>query len=593
MLNLRLYRTAWLPVLFCAVIVAFSLHERPRGVPTTLAPDAFDGPRAARTLEGLATAFPDRRPGSPGDDRLAERVRAGFVHAFCAGVDRAECSDRVRERRFSARTIDGHRELRTVVAQRPGRLEGRIVVLAHRDAAGRGAKADLSATAGLLELAQVLAGRVTERTVTLVSTSGGSGGSAGAADFAAHAGGPVDAVIVLGDLAGTVSHSPWVVPWSNARGSASMRLQRTAELAVREEAGSPGSPGVATQFLRLAYPLTVSEQGPLDAAGIPAVLIGPGGELGATPDEAVDANRLRIFGRGVLRTITALDNAPDVERAPATGLVVHGQVMPEWAMRLLVAALLLPALLGAVDGLARVRRRRARTGRWVLWTLAAALPFVAAALFAIALRAVDLLGAAPAAPVGPGRVPIGGVALVATLLVLAGSWIFVRRAAVESLRAGRPDTAAAAAGVATLTALVVTVVWVRNPYSAALLVPAAHLWLFAVAPDVPIGRGRAIALAAGGFAPLALAALGYGLALGAGPLALAWIALLAVAGGHAGPLGVVLGAVVLGCGVSALLVARCRVAPPGRIAPPDVVSRGPLTYAGPGSLGGTESALRR
>src|SRR5947208_1402057 len=343
MLNLRLYRTAWLPVLFCAVIVAFSLHERPRGVPTTLAPDAFDGPRAARTLEGLATAFPDRRPGSPGDDRLAERVRAGFVHAFCAGVDRAECSDRVRERRFSARTIDGHRELRTVVAQRPGRLEGRIVVLAHRDAAGRGAKADLSATAGLLELAQVLAGRVTERTVTLVSTSGGSGGSAGAADFAAHAGGPVDAVIVLGDLAGTVSHSPWVVPWSNARGSASMRLQRTAELAVREEAGSPGSPGVATQFLRLAYPLTVSEQGPLDAAGIPAVLIGPGGELGATPDEAVDANRLRIFGRGVLRTITALDNGADVERAAATGLVVHGQVVPEWAMRLPVGTLLLPA----------------------------------------------------------------------------------------------------------------------------------------------------------------------------------------------------------------------------------------------------------
>ncbi|HEY3021347.1 MAG TPA: M28 family peptidase [Solirubrobacteraceae bacterium] len=594
MLNLRLYRTAWLPVLFCLVVVAFSLHARPRGVPTTLAPDAFDGPRAARTLEGLAAAFPDRRPGSPGDDGLAERVRAGFVHAFCAEVGRTECARRVLEWRFRARTIDGRRELRTVVAARPGRSERRIVVLAHRDAAGHGAKAELSATAGLLELAQVLAGRVTQRSVMLVSTSGGSGGAAGARDLIRHAGGPVDAVLVLGDLGGTVSHSPWVVPWSNARGSAPMRLQRTAELAVREEAGSPGSPSLPMQFLRLAYPLTVGEQGPLDAAGLPAVLIGPGGELGATTDEAVDANRLRIFGRGVLRTITALDNGSDVERGAATGLVVHGQVMPEWAMRLLVAALLLPALLGSIDGLARVRRRGGRTGRWVLWALAAAVPPVLAALFAIALRAVGLLGAAPAAPVAPDRVPIGGVALVATLLVLAGGWVFARRTIVAGLGVDRPDTAAAAAGVATLTALVVALVWVRNPYSAALLVPAAHLWLFAVAPDVPIGRGRGVALAAGGFVPLALAALGYGLALGAGPLALAWIALLAIAGGHAGPIGVLLGAVVLGCGLSALVVARCRVPPPSRrIAPPDVVSRGPLTYAGPGSLGGTKSALRR
>jgi len=43
-----------------------------------------------------------------------------------------------------------------------------------------------------------------------------------------------------------------------------------------------------------------------------------------------------------------------------------------------------------------------------------------------------------------------------------------------------------------------------------------------------------------------------------------------------------------------LALARCRTPPPrATISPPEVVSRGPLTYAGPGSLGGTESALRR
>ena len=586
MLNLRLYRAAWLPVLFCLVVVAFSLQARPRPIETTVPPDAFDGPGAARTLEGLARAFPDRRPGSAGDNGLADRVRAGFVRAFTA--------DRVRERRFHARTIDGERDLRTVIAERPGRSERRIVVLAHRDSAGHDAKAELSGTAALLELANVFAGRVTQRTLTLVSTSGGSGGAAGAADFAQHVGGPVDAVLVLGDLAATDSHRPWVVPWANSRGSAPLRLQGTAEEALRQEAGAPGLPPIAMQFLRQAFPLTVSEQGPLNADGLPAVLIGPGGELGSPAGQPVNSDRLRVFGRGVLRTITALDNGPDVEHLRATGLVIRGQVMPQWAMRVLVLFLLLPAVLGALDGLFRVRRKRIPTGRWMLWTLAAAVPIVLAALLAIVLRAVDLLGSAPAAPVAPGRVPIAGVALVLAVLVLVGGWVAVRNPLVARLAAGPPRGAGPAAGVATVATLAIVVVWLRNPYSSALLLPAAHLWLLALAPDLPLGRRGAVALVLAGFAPLALAVLGYGMALDAGPVALAWIALLAVAGGHASPLGVLLGAVVIGCGVSALLVARRRSgAPHERVAPPDVVSRGPLSYAGPGSLGGTESALRR
>jgi Flp pilus assembly protein protease CpaA len=83
-------------------------------------------------------------------------------------------------------------------------------------------------------------------------------------------------------------------------------------------------------------------------------------------------------------------------------------------------------------------------------------------------------------------------------------------------------------------------------------------------------------------------------ALRAGPVDVAWIAVLAVAGGHVSSLGVLLGSLVLGCGASAVVLALRRPAPPKTtIAPPDVVSRGPLTYAGPGSLGGTKSALRR
>jgi hypothetical protein len=104
----------------------------------------------------------------------------------------------------------------------------------------------------------------------------------------------------------------------------------------------------------------------------------------------------------------------------------------------------------------------------------------------------------------------------------------------------------------------------------------------------------AIALVLAGLAPLALAILTYGTALDAGPVDLAWLGLLAVAGGHASPVGVILGAVVLGAGASAVVVARHRAGPPAAgEGPPVVATRGPLSYAGPGSLGGTESALRR
>jgi hypothetical protein len=591
MLNLRLYRGAWVLIVLALVVVAFSLHGRSPAITTTLAPDAFDGDRASRTLSGLVERYPERRPGSDGDNALADRVRAGFVRQFG--------ESRVRERRIVARTIDGEQELRTIIAERPGRSSRRVVVLAHRDAAGRGAAAELSGTAALLELAEVFSGRVTRRTLTLVSTSGGSGGGAGARDWARHPGGPVDAVVVLGDPANTRTRKPWVVPWSNERGFAPDRLVRTAEEAVREESGeSAGQARAPMAFLRQAFPLTVSEQGPINSEGVPAVLIGPGGELGAAATDEISAERLRVFGRAALRTMTALDNGPDIQRKPLDGLVVRGQVIPVSAIRLLGAALLIPVLIGAIDGVFRVKRRRGRPGRWILWVLAGALAPMLTALLAVILRAIDLLGSAPAAPVAPDHVGVQVVGLAFATAVLAAGWWFVRLAAVRRLDLGRlerlEDGAGPAAGVGLVIAVAALLVWLRNPYAALFIVPAAHLWLLALAPEVQLRRITAIGAVAVGFAPFALAALGYAIALDATPIDLAWIALLAVAGGHTSPVGVLLGSVVLGAGASALVaVLRVPRHRERRGPPTGVVSRGPLTYAGPGSLGGTESALRR
>jgi hypothetical protein len=92
-------------------------------------------------------------------------------------------------------------------------------------------------------------------------------------------------------------------------------------------------------------------------------------------------------------------------------------------------------------------------------------------------------------------------------------------------------------------------------------------------------------------APFALAALVLAGQVGLGPLDFAWAALLSVAGGHVGPLAWLFWSVAAGCAAGAVVLAwrsrRPEREPDGR-----VTVRGPISYAGPGSLGGTESALR-
>jgi hypothetical protein len=142
--------------------------------------------------------------------------------------------------------------------------------------------------------------------------------------------------------------------------------------------------------------------------------------------------------------------------------------------------------------------------------------------------------------------------------------------------------------VGVLICATAAVAWVLNPYAAALLVPAAHLWLFAADGRRP--RIAVPALLLGLVLP-ALVVVYYALAFGLGPLGLAWGAALAAAAGAG------LGTTLLLAALLAALAGLVRVIVARRgeetSAAPAIRTRGPLSYAGPGSLGGTESALRR
>ena len=135
-------------------------------------------------------------------------------------------------------------------------------------------------------------------------------------------------------------------------------------------------------------------------------------------------------------------------------------------------------------------------------------------------------------------------------------------------------------------------IWITNPFAAALLIPALHIWLFALAPELRMPRAGRIVLTALGFVPVVVVVIALARSLGLGVIDAAWELLLLTAGGHISLASVLLWSLVASCGVGALLVAGSGRAPAGEDEIPITV-RGPKSYAGPGSLGGTESALRR
>src|SRR5215213_11931418 len=83
-LDVRIYRAAFVPALLALFVVAFSLEGRPSPLRTRAIADAFDPARAygserlRDSLLQLGSAFPERRPGSAGDAALADRVAGVF-----------------------------------------------------------------------------------------------------------------------------------------------------------------------------------------------------------------------------------------------------------------------------------------------------------------------------------------------------------------------------------------------------------------------------------------------------------------------------------------------------------------------------------
>ena len=597
MIEPRLYRAAFLPALLALIVAAFSLEDRPAPLPQALAADIlFQGRTAAASAARLADQFPDRRPGSTGDRVAGLQVAHSFASSgFTTVLDHFHSDD--------------GRPLMNVIGRRAGASRHQIVVVAARDAGSvPDATSSAADTSALTEIAQVLQGTPSRKTITLASVDGSTLGELGIHRLLAKL--PdrnrVEAVLVLSNMGAPGPRVPPIQGWSNGSQRAGVGLERTAALSESEEFGrEPHNSVAAAQTIRVAFPVGLGAQGPLLEAGLDAIRFSGSGELPPPKDKrgasAISRDRLGSLGRAALRTVFAIDQSPEPPaRGPTTYVTVASKLLPGWAIALVAMSLILPALVASVDGFARARRRREPVGRFARWVMAGVLAVVAGLVLAKLIVVVGLVASPPPSPIAPELRPVhGGDVAVMGVVAAAVALIAWLGARMTLGRAGRRlDVASPGAGcaVALVLSLLTLALWFVNPYATLLLVPALHLWLIAAMGRVPHRGPVPVALVAVGLLPLVAVVLFYMSRLSLNPVEGLWYLFLLVTGGAVGVAAALFACVfvgVFGCLVS-ILVTRARRPPPAKAEEPQRPAVfGPGGYAGPGSLGGTESALRR
>src|ERR671917_475963 len=86
--DMRLYRVAWLPVLFAVVVLMFSLQGAPEAIEPLTPPGTFEPDRATRQAREIVAAAPSREPGSEGDAAIADLVTDRFEEVVVGATTR-------------------------------------------------------------------------------------------------------------------------------------------------------------------------------------------------------------------------------------------------------------------------------------------------------------------------------------------------------------------------------------------------------------------------------------------------------------------------------------------------------------------------
>src|SRR3954447_22835513 len=546
--DLRLYRASFLPALAALGALLFSLQSLPAALEPLVSPGTFDGQAASHFARQVAAVAPSRPPGSEGDMRVADLVQRTF---------RSVRGGDILEQSFSATAGGDDVPMKNVILRLPGRSDRTVAVIASRDSiTGPGAATSAAATGALMEMAVELGGVTHGATLILASTDGGTAGEAGAKELASGLldDADVEGVVALAAPGLEQPQAPFLIDTSDGPERGGVQLERTAERALADQAQvHVARPGPVQQLVRLAIPWGLGEQAPLIERGIDAVTVTAGGELpvSAAAAETLDPATLTRFARSALDVVLSLDSAPTVDHGPSSYIEVGGNIVPGWAVGVLALALILPALVAAVDALARAARQ-GEASTALRWGAPRALPFVAA-LALVYLFALIGIVTRPSFPFEPRSIGLGFGEVVVMLIVAGaafGAWRFFGGNALPA----NLDGAAAASALGLMLVADVLLIWAFNPFLALLITPLAHVWV-PQARETARSTLRSLLAVAIGLLPLLLALASVASRLHPG-IAIPWQALVAVGDWGLDP--IIALAMTLGMGWLAALVLAAR-----------------------------------
>lgn len=584
----RIYRAAFIPVIAAIVVLMFSLERAPEPLEAPVSTPVFRAQESSQQARALARGEPVRTPGSDGDRAAAELVRDSF-----AQVSGGEVSEQSFEASFDGATVEAQNVILTLPGQRPETL---LIVAARDTESGAGATTSAASTATLLTLAEILGSTRHERTIVLVSVSATNPGSRGVRELVQALGveGRVEAAIEIAAPGVRERRQPFVFPGRAGSGSPAAVLLRTADaIATLQFGEQAAATGVWQGLVRLALPFGIGPGAALADEGLDAITISASGERPPKrSDEVVWRRTMFMAGSTVLDLVLTIDaSEAAVGGGPGEYLTIGDNLLPAWTLTLLALTLILPALLAAGDVWLHDRRRDPRKARRsISWVLERALPALATLILVYLLGLVGLI-ADPAFPYDPGDFAPGGrgvvaLALLVLALALAGLMIRPLRTPLDA----EPQTLAAAAGLIGSVALLG--IWLLEPIMALLLAPTAHVWVLSARPQGPPKPATIAVFALISLLPIAAATIELASTLDLG-LSVLWQLLVMIVSGQIGLI-----TALLWCPLLGGLLASIAAAGAGRPEQPAERNdlprlQGPAGYAGPGSLGGTPSSLRR
>ncbi len=560
MLNVRMYRIAWLLAVVGILVVLLTLTS-PASVPSPAVPPAISGAAIVNATDTVAALAPTRPPGSAGDEAVAAWVQQQFIESSGAGNSVTGGAAQVGQQQFVARWRGRLIYVTNVYLSLPGTLTGpsqlpAIVIAAPRDTPP-GVAADASATGMLVALAQLAANTTHQRPLIFVSLDASTVGNAGMRWFLPKIHGVSVGAVINVDAPDESPPSGAVWVWAGGRDNRqAIDLEQMARTAIARAGGTAATePGVVTQLLRLAVPQTFGDQAPAIAQGVPAVTVAGRPDTPVYGPATAGEGQLAIFGNAVLGLAGSLDVMTSIP-GPSASLFVAGRELDAVALMVILFLLIMPVLAVAVD--ASLRLRRAQIG-WRLGLAALGwrvLPWVAAACTGTALARAGLMPGMSAGEVPqPADAPVLVRSLVAlAAIVVVGLVLSVWSVSHIARQALIPasDVAASLAGLGVM----LVAVFIFRPFMIVMVLVAAHAAVLALTAS----RRWQLALATV-VALLPVVVLCWSVAdqLHRGIVYAGWYLLVTTAQGGRGAIGPLMAVVLVVCAGSVVAVADRRL----------------------------------